>query len=427
MTDIRRMTEADLEPFLAIVNGAFPSFAARTPEEREQTLECWRGELTEPDSALYGAFREGTLVGGMRLFDFTMNVFGAQVLTGGVGRVAVDLFHKKEHVAKDLVTCFLEHYRQRGAPFAALYPFRPDFYHQMGFGYGTKANEYRVRPADLPAGGDRSAVTPLAPDDAPALAACYARIQQRTHGMIQRSERPFARNLANPATHAAGYWQDGALRGYLSFEFASAGIPNNFTANDLVVDELLYETPEALGGLLAFLRGQADQVRHVVFRNQDPHFSDLFFDPRLAGTAEVVPYLVMAHMTNTQGTGIMYRVLDTAAAFRALANRDFGGQTLRLRITVRDSFLAANDGSVTIDFRQGRAGIASEGDGSEADADADAAIALDVADFASLLLGVVPFESLYRHGLATLSDPARLDAVTRLFLAATPPICLTGF
>lgn len=422
MTDIRRMTEADLEPFLAIVNGAFPSFAAYTPEQREQTLERWRGELTEPDSALYGAFRDGTLAGGMRLFDFTMNVFGAQVLTGGVGRVAVDLFHKKEHVAKDLVTFFLEHYRQRGAPFAALYPFRPDFYHQMGFGYGTKANEYRVYTADLPADGDRSAVTPLTPDDAPVLAACYARIQQRSHGMFQRTERPFARNLANPATHAAGYWQDGALRGYLSFEFASAGIPNHFTANDLTVDELLYETPEALRGLLAFLRSQADQVRHVVFRNQDPHFSDLFFDPRLAGSAEVIPHIVMAHMTNTQGTGIMYRVLDTAAAFRALADHDFGGQTLRLRVAVRDSFLPANDGPVTIAFRNGHAQIVPDGA-----SNAHATITLDVADFASLLLGVVPFESLYRHGLATLSDPARLDAVTWLFLAATPPICLTGF
>ena len=423
MTDIRRMTEADLDPFLTIVNGAFPTFAVHTPEQREQTLERYRTELTEPDRAFYGAYRDGQLVGGMVLFDFTMNVFGAQVLTGGVGRVAVDIFHKKEHVAKDLVTFFLEHYRTRGAPFAALYPFRPDFYHQMGFGYGTKANEYRVRPADLPSDGDRSAVTPLAPGDAPALAACYARIQQRTHGMFQRNERPFARNLANPAVHAAGYWHDGALRGYLFFEFESAGVTGNFTANDLAVGELLYETPEALRGLLASLRSQADQVRHVVIRNQDSHFSNLFFDPRLAGSAAVIPHIVMAHVTNTQGIGIMYRVVDTAAAFRALADHDFGGQTLRLRITVRDSFLPASDGPVTVDFHQGHAEVASESDGSGA----DAAIALDVADFASLLLGVVPFESHYRHGLATLSDPAHLNAVTRLFLAATPPICLTGF
>ncbi len=421
MTEIRRMTEADLDPFLTIANAAFPSFASSSGEAREQTLERWRGELDEPGTALYGAFLDGQLVGGMRIFDFTMNVFGAQALTGGVGRIAVDLFHKKEHVAKDLVTFYLEHYRERGAPFAALYPFRPDFYHQMGFGYGTKTNEYRVRPSDLPADGDRSAVTKLGPDDAAATATCYSRIQQRTHGLIQRTERPFARNLANPTVHAAGFWQDGALRGYLYGEFESAGIPGNFTANDLVVGELLYETPEALHGLLAFVRSQADQVRYVIFRTQDPHFSDLFFDPRLAGTADVIPHIVLAHMINTQGLGIMYRVIDTPAAFRALADHDFGGQTLRLAITVRDSFLPANDGTVTVHFHEGHAEIAPD------DGETDVAIALDVADFASLLLGVVPFESVYRHGLATLSDPDRLDSVTRLFLAAEPPICLTGF
>lgn len=418
------MTDADLDTFLTIVNGAYPTFATHTPDAREQALECWRAEMSEPDSAFYGAFRGGQLVGGMKHFDFTMNVFGAQVLTGGVGLVAVDLFHKKAHVAKDLISFFLEHYRARGAPFAALYPFRPDFYHQMGFGYGTKTNEYRVRPADLPSDGDRAAVVPLASGDAPTVAACYARLQARTHGLIQRTERPLARNLANPELHAAGFWQDGELRGYLFCKFESAGISGNFTANDLAVAELLYETPVALRGLLAFLRSQADQARHVVFRNQDPHFSDLFFDTRSVGSAEVIPYMVMAHVTNRQGTGIMYRVLDTATAFRALADHDFGGQTLRLRVTVRDTFLPANDGAVTIDVRAGRASLAPAVGG---DNEADATIALDVSDFASLLLGVVPFSSLYWHGRATLSDPARLDSVTRLFLAAEAPICLTAF
>jgi predicted acetyltransferase len=418
--DIRRMTDADLEPFLTICDGAYPSFASTTPEAREQTLERWRAEETEPGTGNYGAFDEGRLVGGMRLFDFTMNVFGAQVLTGGVGRVAVDLFHKKQHIARDLVGFFLRYYRERGAPLAALYPFRPDFYHQMGFGYGTRANEYRARPADLPATGNRSAVMSLAPGDAPAVAACYARLQARTHGLFQRTERPFTRNLTNPAVHAAGFWHEGEVRGYCYCEFVSAGVADNFTANDLVVAELLYETPEALHGLLAFLRSQADQARYIIFRNQDAHFSELFFDPRFAGSAEVIPYMVLAHLTNTQGTGIMYRVLDTAAAFRALADHDFGGQTLRLTITVRDTFLPENDGPVTVHFREGRAALAPDGE-------ADAAITLDVADFTTLLLGIVPFATLYRHGRATLSDTPRLDTVTRLFLAAEPPVTLTGF
>lgn len=33
---------------------------------------------------------------------------------------------------------YLRHYRERGTPLTALYPFRPDFYRSMGFGFGTK-------------------------------------------------------------------------------------------------------------------------------------------------------------------------------------------------------------------------------------------------------------------------------------------------
>jgi predicted acetyltransferase len=419
MMDIRRLGEDDLSAYQAVVSGAYPVLAAHTAEEREQTLARYRAELDEPGVAVYGAFRDGLLVGSMKLWDFTMNVFGAQVPTGGVGQIAVDLLHKKEHIAKELVTFFLEHYRAEGVPFAALYPFRPDFYHQMGFGYGTKVNEYRVHPVDLPA-GDKAEVVPLTSADVSALSACYARIQARTHGLMHRPESHFARRLTKLDQHAIGHRKVGVLTGYLLIQFQSANIPGNFTANDLVVLEMLAETPEALRGLLAFLRSQSDQVRHIVFRTQDPHFSDLFFDARIAGSAEVIPYVVLAHIANTQGLGIMYRMLDIAAAFRALRDHDFGGQTLRLRLAVRDSFLPANQGAVRVDFQAGRAEVVA---GEECDVE----VALDVSELASLLLGVVPFTSLYRHGLATLSDPAYLDSVTRLFLAAEPPICLTGF
>ncbi|MFI5272317.1 MAG: enhanced intracellular survival protein Eis [Ktedonobacterales bacterium] len=421
MTDVRRLDDAELDAFLTIVDGAYPTFATHSPDERARTLERWRTQIaTDPTVGFYGAFRDGRLLGGMKLYDFTMNAFGAQVPAGGVGLVAVDLYAKKQRVARDMIAMSLRHYRERGAPFAALYPFRPDFYKQMGFGYGTKVNEYRVRPADLPA-GDRSGVAPLSTADAPALAACYARIQARSHGLMQRTEAQFARVLAGDEWRFAGIWREGALAGYLEFQFKSAGIADNFSANDLIAAELLYETPAVLRGLLAFLYSQSDQARFVVFRNQDEHFSDLFADPRRGGSGEVIPHVVFAHVTNTQGAGIMYRVLDTAAAFRALAEHDFGGQTLRLKITVRDDFLPANDGAVVVVFDGGRAEVAAD------DATFDAEIALPVAEFSSLLLGVVPFVSLYRHGIATLSDLARLDAINRLFRAAEPPICLTGF
>lgn len=419
MTEFRPLAEAELEAFLTVVNDAYPAFAIHSPEARAQALERWRTLRQDRTIVTYGAFREGQLVGGMRHFDFTMNVFGAQVLTGGVGLVAVDLFHKKQHIAKELIEFFLRHYRERGAPFAALYPFRPDFYKRMGFGYGTKTNEYRIKPADLPP-GDRSGVARLTEEDASALAAFYAHMQARTHGLIQRAEGELTRRLSNPQSYLVGVRQDGELAGYVAFSF-KIDPANEYGNTEIEVSELLCATPAALRALLAFLRSQSDQVRAVVFRTQDTHFHELFADPR-NGSSAIIPHVVMAHVTNTAGVGIMYRVLDTAAAFRALAAHDFGGVSLRLKITVHDDFLPENDGSLVVAFREGRPEVVAE-----ANAPYDAAIVLPVAEFSSLLLGVVPFRSLYGHGLATLDDHSRLEAVDRLFRTSTPPICYTVF
>ena len=123
-----------------------------------------------------------------------------QVPVGGIGMVAVDLLHKKEHVARDLVTFFLDHYRTRGMPLGLLYPFRPDFYKQMGFGYGTKMSEYRVRPSDLPAYGSKDHLVNLGPEDSELLLDYYNRYQMRTHGMLRRTTFEIARKLRTRKT-----------------------------------------------------------------------------------------------------------------------------------------------------------------------------------------------------------------------------------
>ncbi|WIG59109.1 MAG: hypothetical protein OJF49_001856 [Ktedonobacterales bacterium] len=418
MRQIRPLTEEEHLPFARIVYNAYPAFPVHTEDELRQAADRWLAEAAaDPTTLIYGAFDDGVLTGGMRLFDFIMNTFGAQVPTGGLALVAVDLLHKKEHIAKDIVTFYLDHYHTRGYPFAALYPFRPDFYRQMGFGYGTKMSEYRLRPADLPA-GDKRGVAFLTNTDIPAVLDCYDRYQQHTHGMMRRAESDFTRRFSNAENRAVGCWRDGQLDGYLVFTF-KPGNPDNFLSNDIYVAELVYTSRDALAALFAFLRSQADQISYVVLRSQDEHFHYLFPDPR-NNSGEIIRAGTFAHITNTAGVGLMYRVLDTPAAFRALADHDFGGQTLRLKLTIADSFFPSNDGSLIIAFDRGHAKLT--------DAAAhDAEIRLDVAAFSSLLLGVVPFKTLHTYGLAEISDPSHLATVNRIFLTDEPPMCLTAF
>jgi predicted acetyltransferase len=331
-----------------------------------------------------------------------------------VGYVAVHLLHKKEHAAKEMMAYFLRHYRERGAPVVMLFPFRPDFYRKMGFGYGTKINQYRIRPTALPRGPSKAHVRYLGQDDRQALLACYTRFVRRTHGMIEKSEHELRRLVKEPKHRVVGYEEQGQVLGYLVFIFEHG---ENFLVNDIHLRELIYESREALSELLTFLHSQADQVRSIVFETQDEFFHHLLLDPR-----DISPALIptVYHESNRQGVGIMYRVVDTARMFHLLGERDFGGQTCRLRLTVEDSFLPENAGSTLLRFEGGRLRVA---DGGEYDVE----VWVDVGEFSALLVGAVNFRSLYRYGLAEISDPGYVPVVDRIFAVQDKPVCMTNF
>jgi len=183
MSTIRPLADDELLAFVSLAADAYPAWKLHSHEDRQRLAEHF-ATRSGPTDRIYGLFREAALLGGMRLIDYQMNVRGVTIPTGGVGMVAVDLLHKKEKVAFELVRYFLDRCREQGMPMAALYPFRVDFYKQMGFGLGTKVSQYSFPPATLPNRGTKERVRTLAADDAEALRACYARVQARTHGLM---------------------------------------------------------------------------------------------------------------------------------------------------------------------------------------------------------------------------------------------------
>jgi predicted acetyltransferase len=416
MRQIRPLAnEAEFATFATIGSNAYPGAKVVSEEDRQRLKQRLLDQGQSPTVSFHGVFEGQRLLGGMRLHDFTMNMRSARIAAGGVGFVAVDLLHKKQGVAKEIVGYFLRRCRAQGQHMALLYPFRPDFYKQMGFGYGAKISQYRVRPAHLPA-GDRAHVRMLGPEDAPLVAACYGRYAAARHGLLDKAPGDFETMLAAPENRVVAYQKDGAVAGYMLFSFTTDR-PDAFLINDILVKELVYESRAALAELLAFLRAQADQVRRVVFNLQDDTFHHLLFDPR-DGSEHFIATLYQ--QSNVQGLGVMYRVVDTRALFEALGSCDFGGQSCALRIAVRDSFLPENAAAVVVEFDQGRPTVRDDGPH-------DLAIDLDVAELSSLLMGVVGFRELYRYGLAEISDPRQIDLVSRLFAVAEQPICLTWF
>ncbi|WP_139491267.1 GNAT family N-acetyltransferase [Brevibacillus dissolubilis] len=443
MSKITLMNEQDVLMYSSIVANAYPGMQYTTPEGRAKLQTRMLRIHHEDDiSGYYKLSRDGQMLGGMRLLDFTVNVFGTMVKAGGLGTVAVDLLHKKEKVAYELVSGFLHHYKEKGACLALLYPFRHDFYKQMGFGYGTKSNHYSIRPSDLP-DGEKTHLTYLTPEQIGELRDCYDRVAQRTHGMIAKSDFDLSATAENPEHIYVGYRPDGKLRGYLIMAFRSGSPVNPFT-NHLHVKEMIYETSQALRALLAFLRSQADQVQRIIYQTQDESFHHLLKNPR-NDTEDMYQFVTVE--SNVQGVGLMYRVIDTKKLFGELSGHRFGGNglgcgqsfnnsqplgdtpamtspaesTLKLKLTIRDSFLPENDGSTIVHFTDGYARVVTD------TGEYDVEIGMDIAEFSSMIMGVVPFRQLVRYGMATISDERYVEWVNRLFAAEEKPWCNTPF
>jgi len=417
MDRIKKIQIKDYEAFARIAIKAYPPIVTPSEDAAQkfagQMIKQQQGDRTV---TAYGLYRKQKLLGGLRLHDFQMTMYSTIAPAGGGGLLAVDLVHKKEHVARDLMIFFLEHFRKRGYPLATLYPFRPDFYRQMGFGYGPRLNQFRFNPADLPPGHEKKHIVPIGKEDVAELAKCHDRIAARTHGMMKTSNFQIER-LLRPIRTMVGYRKGRRLLGYMAFTFQPYN-KDNFVSNDLVISEFLYQDREVFHEFMAFLRSQADQVRHIVYNTFDDYFHFYPVDPRDDSDNMIAP---VYHQSNVQGIGIMYRVIDIPRLFEVLKDHDFGGQTLRVKMTIADSFLPDNAGTWVIHAHKGKVKLKSSC------ADADVEIKLDIAEFSSMIMGVIGFGDLYRLGLAEISDTGRVVAVDRLLFSGQKPICTAQF
>lgn len=416
MRTVRLITEEELDRLITISTNAYPGMDAFSQVERGRFRDRLQEAAENPNLHLYASFEDEEMRGIMYLYDFTMKFLSTKTLVGGVGGVAVDLLHKKEKVAANMLRFFLQYYREQGACLTALYPFRPDFYKRMGFGYGTKMNTYRFKPDKLFKGASKSSVVFLTELDRNEIHTCYNRALDRSNGLIERFKDVFDAFFANPSLHIIGVKEGSVVKGYLVYKFEK-GIHDNFLSNNLMIQELIYDNPDVLHQLLTFLHSQADQIEEIVFSTQDDDFHFLLQDPRY-GQGNMLP-LVIAHESNIQGIGLMYRVIDVPRLFEILSEHNFGGVTCRLKMELSDSFLPQNEGEWVIHFSDGRSQIISDGD-------YDVAMKIDVSEFSSIITGAVGFAKLHEYGLVSISDEAYVPTIEKLF-AAPKPVCLTRF
>jgi len=418
MGNIRKLkSEEEFASFVDIVVNAYPGTSEPTASSKEQLVQAFL-KKQEEDSAVdfVGLFRNGTLIGGMRLHTYEMNLYSKWVKVGGVGLVAVDLLHKKEKAAKEMIEYFIQENLKQGICFTALYPFNPGFYHKMGYGYGPKMVQYTIEPGSFPKSPEKGTLVFLKEEDKDRLNECYERVAVNTHGMFKKTAGELSALFKQPHLRIVGIEENGVIRGYSVFSFRKD--PNgNFLLNDLVIRELVYETPEVLKKLCNFIHSQADQVNRVEWNTQDDSLHFLLHDSR-NGTNRLIPSVY--HADALTGVGLMYRISNVKQFISTLQHRNFNGKTITFKLHIEDSFVPSNNQEMVIDCKNGQ--IVAKNDGSY-----EVEMRIDIAHFSSLFMGVIPFSQLYKFGLVKLSNPTYAGELDRFFYTPDKPICTTAF
>ncbi|RAP26082.1 hypothetical protein C2W64_02098 [Brevibacillus laterosporus] len=412
MNVIKKMKQTELHEFAQIFVNAYPGRGYT--EDHINGTKKWFSDVVdqEPEQQLFGAYRDGQLVGGMILYTMKMNLISHSIQTGGIGAVAVDLLHKKEKVSLDLFRYAFKSFLEEGIHFISLYPFDIGFYRKLGFGYGGQMKQYQVKPTHFPKGSSKEHIYFLQREkDHDEVLRCYTQFYGRTNGMIERHdvEDLFDAN----ERRIIGYKKSGKVLGYLVFSYERK---YDYVCN-LVIQEIVYENAEVLLELCTYLHSQSDQFESIKVDTQDEYFHYLLSNPT-RGTSDAFGSLYLE--TTTTGEGIMYRVTDITGIFQDLRDHNFGDQTCKCKLSVQDDLIESNNASVIIHFTNGFAQIVEN-------EDYEVEIGMNVGEFSSLLMGAIDFKSLVRYGLATLSDCHYENTIQRIFRTDQKPMCFTSF
>ncbi|MBO1305665.1 GNAT family N-acetyltransferase [Enterococcus sp. 669A] len=413
MSEIRELSAEDLAAHTEIAFHAYPSFKDFSPEgklrftNRMQTMR-----VQDPQIKFYGLFEEDKLIAQMRLLPFEMNLFGKMTLTAGLGSLGVHLFHKKQGIGHKMLAYFEDYFREKNIPLAMLLPFEPSFYHQAEYGYGTKLNHYCLATPALPKYKAPCHLVYLTSKDESKLRNFHEKIVQQTHGMAKRYNYEWQDIFTDPENILVASLNEAAeIEGYLVFQFKNTKA-DNYTRNQIVVKEMLYQNPLVLRKLLGFLRNQDDQAQSVQFKTFEPGFHFLFDNP-LNDSRNFLDFGYLE--TNQQYIGNMYKILDIPAIVQQTQHRNYNSADLSVAFTISDGY-RKKTAEYQLLIEQGKARLL------DSSKTAEISVALSLADFTSAFVGAVSFNDLYRMGQLQTEQPQVLLKLDQAFYLETPPV-----
>lgn len=399
---LRAAIPADIQALAELWDQAFPG--ERTISERARQLEL--GIPYGGIESVWVLEDAGRLVGTFKALRFREYIAAAPLAMLGLAAVAVATDARRRGLGRRLCQDAIRVGRERGDLVSALYPFRPDFYHALGWGLTGELHEFCFRADALPDAPARRHVRAATAADRAAIADCYARVAARSNGPIARAERAWDHHLGQ--TRACVY-DDGRTRGYLLARYGRDRAPE---ARTLHIHELLAEDDVAYGGLLAWIACQRDQWPRVRYQARAAELLALRLrDPRPPGYR---PARRLWFPTARVLRGPMIRVLDVAGALAARTRWGERDHALTLRIEVQDAEVPENRGPWILEIERTGAHVRR----AQGTARAHAGLATDAATFAQIYAGELLPSAAARLGRAQIEGAA--DAIDRAFRVHEP-------
>lgn len=421
--EIKLITPQHIEDYLTIYLNAYPAYKDIGDEGREKYRPKILNSM-ENDKHIhfYGLFEDGRLIATMKLIDFSVNLFGRMQTATGLMALGVHPLHKKKGAALEMVRFFEDYVVRCGNSVAMLLPFRMDFYRKMGYGCGSKLDEYRIPSENLPKidREDMSALRFLTSSDVEEMIRCHSAFADKNHGMAEKFEDEIRAIEEDTQSRRIGCFEDGRMTGYVSYRLVCES-DVNYTLNRMEVDELVYMDGKVLLRLLGYLRNQSDLAQTVVLRTGEPDFYHLLPSSQdISGNYIDFGFL----QTNVSAVGTMYKVVDPEVFIASTGYRKFPASVLTVRF-IYDDELNHCTKEVCAAFTADSSG--SSWRLAEKDSAADVSVRCTLSTLSSLFMGSCGFSSLVRLGAITLDKPQYEEELDRLFYCRQKPWTNTDY
>ncbi len=232
---------------------------------------CWIGEVG------------GRSVGGFRNLSLRMWLRGRAYPVQGLAAVAVASEARRMGIGRKMCRRALEVGVESGALLSVLFPFRADYYAELGYVLIGELERHDFPPEALPLFPEYRGVRRLSSEEGvELLPRFYADLLPRMHGPVERTPAVWTHLLSGVDQLCGVPGPNGGLRGYMTTEATHVATPERST---LRIRELLAEDAEAYRALLGWIsaqRGQWARVQYDASRGERVH--KLLTHPRVPGS-----------------------------------------------------------------------------------------------------------------------------------------------